>query len=230
MRVLRRHRGRKSPEPLLDRFLGVLGLARRRHLLELLHKVENSYIKLEGHVWAELRKDGALLEEVYLGENVITQRMRANVAGLIARTAPAPPGSYIGDLGFTEADIVFPVRLGIGLGTTPALTEDTGLVTPITLLGTRVFYELDRIFVRQNPASYGADPIHVAFFFEIPSGESYDDPGGGTTTNLTIEEWGLFDDFGGPGPSVDNRLLARKVAEISKLSELDLTIRWEIRT
>ena len=211
------HRGRNILRSALDRIADRFGYIPKAQL--------DGALVLEGHVYVQVSGK----EEIYLGQNIITERMSAHVAGLIAATDFT---TYIGSPtgGFKEGDPVFPVELVIGTGTVPAAKTDIALDEPILTPSpglAEVVYPLDRILVYQDPSSYGTDPIAVSFFFEIPSGESYDDGAGGSTNNLTIQEWGLRDAFGGMGGP---RLLARKVATISKLSELDLTVRWEIRT
>lgn len=182
--------------------------------------LDNDSLRLEGHVYVQ---HGG--QEIYLGRNIITNRMSLNVAGLIAAKTLHLPAVYIGDQGYNESDAVYPLELYIGSGTTPATKDDLALASPILTPSpglAPVSYPLDSILYYQTKASYGTDPIAVSFFFNIPAGESYDDGAGGSTNNIVIREWGMRDGAG--------QLVTRKVATIDKLSELDLRVRWEIRT
>lgn len=182
-------------------------------------KMFPSALFLEGHVYVETA-DGS---EVYLGQNVVTEQMRIAVAGLLARPNAAGV-DYLGDTGYDSSDPVFPVALLVGHGTDPAVTTDTLTeFSPYELNGNRVEYPLKRILFYGNPVSYGTDPIQVAFFFDIPQGEVYEDPvSGDPSDDVMIEEWGMVDG--------QDRLLTRKVTSFSKLPNLALTVRWEIRT
>lgn len=215
-------------QSLVDQALGLLGLAR-------IKKLRETSVLIEGHVYATFSKNGVVIEEHYLGQNVVNNLFRNNVAGLIARPkadtdslAPAPV-DYISDQGYDTTSDILPIWLGVGVGTTAATTDDVAMESPLYAPGpgAQVFYPLKRIFYDRDETAYAPDPIHCAFFFDIPSGESYENPvGGGATNNVTITEWALFD-----SDAIGSRnMLAHKIATISKLSELDLTIRWEIRT
>lgn len=192
-------------------------LERAGHTLS--KRLAPSSIHLEGHVFAETPTG-----EVYLGQNMVTQQLRIAVAGLLARPFAGAGVTYLADTGYTATDSVFPAELWVGYGNTPALTTDTlGEFTPFKLAGTPVKYPLKRILFHNNVPGFGVDPIHVAFFFDIPQHEVYDDPvSGDPTSDVMIQEWGMVDQ--------SERLLARKVTSFSKLPDLALTIRWEIRT
>lgn len=199
----------------------------RKRLQSLYEKVAHrvaktlspSAIHLEGHVYVETADGG----EVYLGQNVVTEQMRVAVAGLLARPTAAGV-DYIGDTGYDASDPIFPTALIVGHGTDPAVTTDTlADFSPYELSGSRVEYPLKRVLFYGNPVSYGTDPIQVAFFFDIPQAEEYEDPVTGVPSDdVMIEEWGMVDAL--------DRLLTRKVTSFSKLPNLALTVRWEIRT
>ena len=180
--------------------------------------LDEDSLRLEGHVYISVGGG----KEQYLGRNVITNRLSLNVAGLIATTIP-PSGGWIGDPGYNEGDLIFPVELVIGSGNTPATKADLALLTPILKPSlAEAVYPLSQVLVYNTKAQYLTDPIAVSFFFDIPAGESYDDGLGGSTNNVVIREWGMRDATTG--------LLTRKVATVDKLSELDARIRWELRT
>ena len=198
----------------------------------------DSFLKLEGHVYVTAG-DGP---EKYLGQNVITEKMRVNAAGLLARVAadwPLPPltaaPTYLGDPGYTSADAVFPTFLAVGTGTRPAATTDTDMDSPLLVAGSIRYYPIQSVLFHNTPGGYPAGiPISVSYYFNIPAGEMYDTPSG-PTTDVDFQEWGLFGENRTTGaslspPPADNDMLARKVARVSKISALDLTVRWELRT
>ena len=75
----------------------------------------------------------------------------------------------------------------------------------------------------------------MSYYFNIPAGEMYDTPSG-PTTDVDFQEWALFGEnrpdpvAALSPPPADNDMLARKVARVSKISALELTVRWELRT
>jgi hypothetical protein len=194
-----------------------------------------SLLKLEGHVYVTAGEG----PEVYLGQNVITEKMRVNAAGLLARTAADPwavgPPAYLGDTGYTSGDQVFPTYLAVGTGTRPAATTDTDMDSPLLVAGSIQYYPVQSVRFHNTPGGYPAGiPISVSYYFNIPAGELYDTPSG-PTTDIDFQEWALFGENPTPGaslspPPADNDMLARKVARVSKISALDLTVRWELRT
>ncbi len=200
----------------------------------------DSFLKLEGHVYVTAG-DGP---ETYLGQNVITEKMRVNAAGLLARVAadwPVPlhlatPPTYLGDPGYTSADAKFPTFLAVGTGTRPAATTDTDMDSPLLVAGSIRYYPIQSVRFHNTPGGYPAGiPISVSYYFNIPAGEMYDTPSG-PTTDVDFQEWALFgENCPNPAavlspPPADNDMLARKVARVSKISALELTVRWELRT
>jgi hypothetical protein len=195
----------------------------------------DSFLKLEGHVYVTAG-DGP---ETYLGQNVITEKMRVNAAGLLARRATDPwdvgPPGYLGDSGYTSTDQVFPTYLAVGTGTRPAAATDTDMDSPLLVAGSIQYYPIQNVRFHNTPGGYPAGiPISVSYYFNIPAGELYDTPSG-ATTDVDFQEWGLFGENRTEGASLlpppdDNDMLARKVARVSKISALDLTVRWELRT
>ena len=180
-------------------------------------------LKIAGHVFAEYRDaDGVLVREQYLGKNTVTQAQRIYVAGLLARTSAEVPGavSFDFDEGYTATEPVFPLELGVGIGTTAALPIDTDLEDPLLIGASPARYALTRIFFSRTVLGYGTDPIGVSFFFDIPAGESYTTYG----TSVDYQEFAMF------APGAPDVMLARKVIRLEKISPLALTIRWEFRT
>lgn len=216
---------RQRQQSVLDSLLGMCGLVRKATV----DRMMSEHILVEGHVTV-MGFDpvtGRKKLHQYLGQNVVTERFRINVAGLIARPSViSPPGvTYDDDPGFNESDVIFPVQLSVGVGTTPALTTDTALDQQLEDGSSPKFFDLQRILFRDNVIDYGTDPIHVGFYFDIPAGTLFDDPdnpGGPQITNVDFQEWGLHDG--------NDNLLARKVQELTMLADLDLTVKWEIRT
>jgi hypothetical protein len=180
------------------------------------------------------------------------------VAKLLARTA-AKVQANIGSAtfpnlkdGFISTDAVFPVRLYVGTGATPALPTDSRLDYYLTSTDTAgdppLFYDLKYVIIQDTKAEYDAlsEPINVAFEFEIPDG-TLRSGAAAETTPYIINEFGLSDYtqgaaghpiVGAPATVGDPQVtagsppvqLARKVAPVIKLWEMSLIVRWEIRT
>lgn len=216
---------------LFDRFIE--RLARKRGILGSEQPV------VTGHLHARLG-DGP---EVCLGANTLTEEYSVEIACLLARNAAsylAVDGvsvTYDVDEGFTDSDSVFPTQLAIGTGVSDAEKTDKTLENPLTIAGSTAYYPLTRIDVRRTPAQYTPPsfPIGVNFFFVIPSGELWDDGSGGTTGDVTIQEWALF---GPAAPAIlpaypgssDVDMKTRRVTPFGKVVDADLTIRYELRT
>ena len=214
--------------PLIDRVAAHCGYVPEQLVAEAM--------RIEGHVYVRWEGDE---DEIYLGENVITEKMRINAAGLLAR----PPGdwgfgppAYLGTAsGYSSAvDNRFPTKLAVGTGTTAAASSQFTMDTPLYVAGAVAYYPLQSVRFHDTVGGYPAGiPISCSYYFDIPAGESYD---GGIGTDVDFQEWALFGPAGGsPLPAMsdpvsDEDMLARKVARLSKLSGLDLTVRWEIRT
>jgi len=174
--------------------------------------------------------------EISLGKNLLTLKMRANAAGLLARTFAETGVLYDADQGWVATDPVCPTQLAVGQGTTAAQRGDWTMYDPLLVPGgaTVKYFPLTRILFHKNPASYSPPslPISVSYFFDIPAGEMFE----GVGTDVDFQEWALF----GPAapallapptdPEIDQDMLARKVTRLSKISDLDLTVRWELRT
>lgn len=170
-------------------------------------------------------------EETYLGQNLVVDTFRLGVAGLIARPA-APSGAvFVQDSGYDDSEPgIFPTELVLGHGASAAHTTDTELEAPFRQDGVIVTYPLKEILFRRTKAQHGVDPIQVAFFFDLPEGELFDDPTEEDPEDpqlpkvsvLEIQEWGLRGSTG--------ELLARRNAQFLRPSNLALKVRWEIRT
>lgn len=176
-------------------------------------------VALKGHVWADQYEAGKLVATHALGRNVLTDAMRINVACLLARTNAETGVPYLGDSGYVATDPVFPVELGVGLGTTPALRTDTNLATPVHKGAAPARYPLVAIDTHRTLSGFGTSPIGCTFVFDIPAGEVFDE---GAT--LTLQELALWDGQGTPV------MLARKVSALSYGPTTSYVIRWRIST
>lgn len=188
---------------------------------------------LKGRVF--VRPEGQ--EEVCLGDNVLTRKMRVNAAGLLARRASdwGFPVVYDGGIeGYAATvDDVFPCYIAVGTSTISATAADTTMGAPLLKAGAVAYYPLEKILFRRDPDAYPADiPISASFFFNIPAGEVYDGVGG----TVDFQEFALF---GANAPAVlpgltdpvaDNDMLARKVRRHAHDTDVDLVVRWEIST
>lgn len=213
--------GSWNPRAVLDRIARRLG-----------YVPAGDHLRLEGHVYARVGEG----PEIYIGPNVLTRQMRVNAARLLARTAvtwPHGPVSYAAGVeGLTWVDPAFPAYLAVGTGVTAATAQDWTMVSPLLSGGSTAYYPLQSVTVYDTPGAYDPNPISVSFFFNIPAGEAWD----GVGTDVTIAEWALFNDNPPPlllpptDPEINQNMLARRVRSVTKVSDLDLTVRWELRT
>lgn len=176
-------------------------------------------LNLRGVVYASL--DG--VEWTELGNNLITDRFRIHVAGVLARPS-ADHGpvtvTYEDATGYASSDDVFPAYITMGTGTTAARATDTALASPLLIGGSAPQYPVTIIRFHTDPDSYTDAPIHAGFHAQVPVGEVYDDLG----DTVTVTELGLWD--------WEGRLLARKVIPggLSYKPDASLWLRWQIRT
>jgi len=210
---------------ILDHFAATLGYVPKRA------QIEDTIFR--GAYWYVSVGSGP---EVCIGKNILTRKMRVNAAGLLARTSMHWGVAYDDVEGYDSAAPVFPTQLAVGTGVTAAKSTDWTMYEPLLDVGGAAvtYYPLTRVLFHTDPDLYSpALPISVSYYFDIPAGELYEGYPAGA---VDFQEWALF----GPAaplmldaptdPVADQDMLARKVVRLSKISALDLTVRWELRT
>jgi hypothetical protein len=243
---------------LTDKELDALGLIRKARMRSFID--DRSQLLKEGRVFIDCKRDNKVYKTIDLGTNTLTYNFRIYVARILARTETQVQGevalaTFPGDEGFLSTAPRFPVRLYVGTASSPALPTDTLLGNYLldvdAVGGLPLYYDLSRVVVYDTKLEYDnlAQPINVAFEFDIPDGELRSAPNQETTPYL-LREFGLYDGSqtgnahpivaatSAVPPALDPQtadpsgpvLLARKVADVLKLFEMSLTVRWEIRT
>ena len=240
---------------LSDEELDAFGLIRKGRVDRVL--TECGSILKEGRVLIDCKREGHTFNTIDLGPNTLTHSFRIAVARILARplnivTAQTNLGSVtsVHNDGYDQTDSFYPSRLYIGTkALTPATATQTKLEHYLMVNDTQgsspIHFNLSRIAVRSTYADYQAElkPIYVAFEFDIPDGTLRSGADAESVPYL-IREFGLSDASGSgppvttPSPATDPQtvpgngpvLLARKVADVIKLFEMSLTVRWEVRT
>jgi hypothetical protein len=241
----------RQPTPILDRVLHQFGLVRATRVEQLLREER---VLQGGYVYCDIKRDGHVVDTLDLGPNLLMYPWRVTVAKILARkAADIHPATFPnGKEGFVHDDPVWPGHIYIGTGTTQADPTDTKLGYYLTenedfpdASAACLKYALARVIIQDTKAEYDAiqQPINIAFEFDIPDG-TLRSGGDAEATPIIIREWALSASNGNdpiqgnPTASDDPQvahgtpptLLARKVADLIKLFEMSLTIRWEMRT
>ena len=240
----------------VDRALGIVGLVRMKRVKHSNRLLREGRVfidkKIDGVVVETLDLGTNTLSYPFrVAVAKILARKEAQVQAVLGAGSTFPNGKD----GFDYTDqSAFPVYLYIGIDNTPSDATDTRLAYYLTETDTPgdppLRYTLSRTTIQDTKAEYDllSEPINVSFEFDIPAG-TLRSGGAAEATPYMIREWGLSANdgvipatdhpiVGAPAmvgdPQIDNAngptQLARKTADVIKIVEMGLTVRWEIRT